>query len=263
MNVKSHATITYAYDIGNKNIKSVAISNVVSTEIRDVRLSVKKYSDSEYFQPNDIINYTILVSNPGNYPAKSIILKDKLDNTTYINESFKYDFMNMKKSEVSINIQDSLLIFNIEKLESNALCVINYKVKVNDDLNIDDEISQDYSITSNEVREIMLNDASKLRQCYAKIVCEKRSDPFTYVNNDLTYYITLRNIGNIDASNVEVVDQLPRTYEVSNDVDAITIDGQPIKSFTIDNTNLLKILIDTVPANNEEIQIEIKGKIVR
>ena len=40
MNVKSHATVSYRYDMGNKNVKRVAVSNVVQTEVRDVSLYV-------------------------------------------------------------------------------------------------------------------------------------------------------------------------------------------------------------------------------
>lgn len=264
MNVKSHATLTYHYDRGDQNIRSVAFSNVAKTEVRDVKLCAKKYCGVEYFMPGDTITYTLIITNPGNYLAKSILIKDKLDQAEFLDSSFQFDFLNSKKYEVTKKVTKNELSFYIETLEAGAVCMITYQVQIEDVLSSFNEIKHSISVSSNEINEFAYEESKTLKQKYAKITCNKKTDEFTYLNSNLNYYITLKNIGNADAHDVELVDQLPKTFELSHAQDAISINNEPTSMYTFDkDTSLLKIIIPDVKANSNEVLVTIKGKIVK
>lgn len=262
MNVKSQATISYAYALGNLKIKNITTSNVVNTEIRSVNLLAKKTASSDYFKPLDVITFNIIITNPGNSSATNVVINDDLFHQSYIEGSFKYLFLDDSKTKVSMKINENNLIFEITELKPNDVCVISYQVVI-DDI---DELCVDLRNTSNVYsKEVLPFTTNKLdlKQRYAKIICEKKTVDFTYLNTDLNYLVKIKNTGNVDAIDLEVVDQLPKTFELSKTPDAITVDKKNIDIFVVDKeTNTLKFIIDKVEAG-KTVEAVIKGKIVK
>lgn len=261
MNVVSQAKISYAYAIGNLKIKSITNSNLVTTEVRSVELLAKKCASSESFKPNDIITYTTVVQNPGNTKLTNVVVNDDLFHQKYVEDSFRYLFMDDSKVDIALTINDNNLIFEIPELNPNAVVILTYKVEID---NID-ELSMDIrnvaNIHSNEIKPFKTNNID-LKQRFAKIECVKKCVDYTYYNTDLAYNIILKNVGNIDAIDIEVVDQLPKTFELDSKK-AISVNNNEIDIFTFDEeTKILKFIVEKVPAN-KEVEVIIKGRIVK
>lgn len=261
MNVVSQAKISYAYAIGNLKIKSIANSNLVSTEVRSVELLAKKTVSTEAFKPNDIISYTLVVQNPGNTKVTDVVINDDLFHQKYVEGSFKYLFMDDSRCDIKETVNENNLIFEISELNPNAVAILTYRVEID---NID-ELSMDIrnvaNVQSKEIKPFKTNNID-LKQRFAKIECTKKCVDYTYFNTDLAYSIILKNVGNVDAIDIEVVDQLPKTF-VLDSKKPITHNKNEIDIYTFDEqTRILKFIVEKVPANSE-VEVIIKGKIVK
>lgn len=261
MNVVSQAKISYSYKIGNLKIKNIANSNLVSTEVRSIELLAKKTASQEAFKPNDIITYTLVVQNPGNTKVTEIVVNDDLFHQKYINDSFKYIFLSDCDSKITVSENSNNLIFEITELLPGAVAIITYQVEID---NID-ELSMDIrnvaSVQSKEIKPFKTNNID-LVQRFAKIEITKKCVNYTYYNTDLSYSIILKNVGNIEAIDIEVIDQLPKTF-VLNEKLPITIKDVPVDIYTFDEeTKILKFIVDKVPSNSE-VEVIVKGKITK
>ena len=262
MNVKSQATVTYAYAQGNLKVKSISTSNIVSTEIRMVDLLAKKTANMEAFKPNDVITYHIIINNPGNYSATNVLVTDELIHQTYLKDSFKYLFLDESKTEVKATVKDKEIVFEIDELKPNGVCVLMYQASFDDILDINIDIKNTSNIRSKEVQPFSTNTLN-MKQQYAKLEIVKKAVDYTYLNTDISYLITIKNVGNIVANEVEVVDQLPYTFELDKSKEAITVDNQNIDKYQLDKkTNTLKLIIDKVEPN-ANVLVVVKGKIVK
>jgi uncharacterized repeat protein (TIGR01451 family) len=259
MNVKSQATIAYAYALGSLKIKSITTSNIVSTEVRTVDLLAKKIASTEYFKPEDIITYSIIITNPGNSKATDVIITDSLFRQSFVQDSFRYLFLDESKADIKLSINDDNLVFEISELKAHAVCVLTYQVIVDEIEEICLDLRNCTSIASKEVQPFATNKLN-LKQRYAKIECLKKTVDHVYLNSDINYEITLSNKGNIEAIDLEVIDQLPSTFELDSK-DAITINDEPCDLYAFDkSTHILKLIIDKVDPFST-VKILIKGKI--
>ncbi len=113
MNVRSQASVTYAYALGNLKIKNITHSNVVSTIVREVGLLAKKIANVEFFKPGDVITYNIIVTNPGNTKATKVTITDELDHQSYVKDSFRYLFLDDSEAEIKLGLKEGALVFEI------------------------------------------------------------------------------------------------------------------------------------------------------
>ena len=88
MNIKSQATIYYAYDLDGTSFKNVATSNTLTTPLKVASLFAKKIANTSYFKPGDIITYTIIVNNASSFKATNIKIKDKFDKNGHYSANF-------------------------------------------------------------------------------------------------------------------------------------------------------------------------------
>lgn len=261
MNVSSQATISYAYALGSLKIKNITTSNVVNTEVRTVNLLAKKTANTEFFKPNDIITYNIVITNPGNSNANDVVINDDLFHQKFVEGSFKYLFLDDSKSKIALKVNENNLIFTIDTIKPGEVCVISYQVIIDDLEEVCVDLRNSSNIYSKEVQPFITNNLN-LIQKYAKIECSKKTVDYTYFNTDLSYLINLKNTGNTAAIDIEVIDQLPKTFELSAK-NPIMIGKQSIDIFVFDKeTNILKFIIDKIDPN-ASIEVVIKGKIVK
>ncbi|MCK9470467.1 MAG: DUF11 domain-containing protein [Bacilli bacterium] len=261
MNVVSQAKISYAYAIGNLRIKSITNSNLVTTEVRSVELLAKKTVSSENFKPNDIITYTLVIQNPGNTKVTDVVVNDDLFHQNYIEGSFNYQLMNDSNTDIVVTKNDNNLIFEIKELLPNAVLIITYKVEIDNLEEIAMDIRNIASVQSNEIKPFKTNNID-LKQRFAKIECTKKCVDYTYYNTELAYSIILKNIGNVDAIDLEVVDQLPKTF-VLDSKKPVSINNNEIDIYTFDeSTGILKFIVERVESNSQ-VEVIIKGRIVK
>ena len=262
MNIKSQATIYYAYDLDGTSFKNVATSNTLTTPLKVASLFAKKIANTAYYKPGDIITYTIVVNNASNFKATNIKIKDKLDNQTLLPSSFNFYYLKDEGKNVEFNSEKQKLEFTISEMESQSVCIITYKAKVNEDLSLDKEIKNVSTISSDEVKDFKTNSLD-LKQKYAKVTCEKSIlNDYAYLNTNLTYKIVVKNIGNYKATNIEIVDELPETFKLSKE-NAVLINDTETKNFSFDEgTCILTIPLESLDAESE-ISILINGSIVK
>ena len=91
---------------------------------------------------------------------------------------------------------------------------------------------------------------------------KKTACDYTYYNTDLTYIMTLENVGSLNASDVEIVDNLPSTFALK-DTNAILVNNISTTNYSFDSTtSILKIYVPVVKAGSK-LEININGSIVR
>lgn len=95
--ISNQATIEYDYlvdPITSELTKGIKTSNTVNTQIQDANLTVVKSVDNERSYPNDMITYTLALTNNGNVNANNVVIHDVLPNgVQYINNSLQANVM--------------------------------------------------------------------------------------------------------------------------------------------------------------------------
>lgn len=255
MEIKSMAKIKYSYDLDGISLQTLAQSNVVKTEVRKFNLLLKKLSNQEFFQPNDIITYTLVISNTGNYKNTNVIIKDLISNQQLIDYSIKTISLSNNKVIANYLLEDDFLVISLDEIMPNEVIIITYKIKTFGNTN---SIKLLTTIQSDEITKKEFADTT-LKQGFAQIECIKTvSDDVTFLNTDLTYLLQLSNKGNISAYNVEVYDELPVTFELDQ-YNPVTLNNKLI-DYQLEG-NILKLLIPTIEPNNI-LDIKINGRII-
>jgi uncharacterized repeat protein (TIGR01451 family) len=230
-NIKSRATLSYAYNLGDVVVRNVTNSNFVQPEYREVAIKVRKFANVEYYKPGDIITYTLVLTNVGTYEANNVTIREDLPYQVLIKESIKLRNLN----EQSFVFKDDLnsVNFVLDHFAPNNTIYITYQTIVDEIVDINYNITTSAQLTIDD--EVVLNSnpvAISLK--YARLVCEKKTVEVIYPNKSFEYLITIENIGNEKAVDLEISDQLPESYVLEN----ILIDDVPCLNYAIDNTTL-------------------------
>lgn len=255
MNVKSQARINYSYSLDGVNMRNSTQSNIVNTFIRKLGLCAKKFSNSEFYKNSDVMSFSIVVNNTGNYVTNNVVITDKFSDMNILTDSIKGIFLENDSFEsLDYTVNDEGIIFNIAKLPAHSVYVISYKTMVDSS---NSSIKTQMFIKSDEISEIS-SKPFNLKLGFAEIECLKKvNDNVTFVDSYLTYELIIRNRGNINAYNVEVYDELPSTYRL-DDSNPVTIDGNNI-DYKFENNILSFVINECKPG--EEIHIFINGQI--
>ncbi|HHZ18609.1 MAG TPA: DUF11 domain-containing protein [Acholeplasmataceae bacterium] len=262
MIVRSQASVSYAYSLGNLRINSVVSSNAVDTEIRTVKLLGKKTASHEFFRPGDVITYNLVITNTGNFAASNVLIEDELSYQKLVEGSFTYSFLENSKAEARLLEKAGGLAFEIDELRPYEVCIISYRTVVDDIRDTTVDLRSAPTIRS---KEIPATPAGELliKQRYAHLECEKKCVDFAYLNTDISYLLTLKNTGNATAYDIEITDQLPQTFELAKSPDTVVFNKLNLDIYTFDQkTRLLKIYIDKMEPG-ETAEIVINGKIVK
>lgn len=256
MNVKSMARVKYSYNLDGINLTDVITSNVVNTEILKKGLTAKLISSNDFFKNGDIMAYNIIISNTGTYEINNICLEIKILEQDFILNTLKYSSLNDSKIiNVSYEFNDDTLKIFIPKMFESECLIIGYKTIMHTSSL---KINQNLKITCDDLDEI-ISKPLVLKQGFAKIECFKKvNDDVTFLNSNLTYELTLRNTGNISAYNVEVFDELPKTF-VLNENDPIICNDKNLE-YNLEG-NILSFNLPEVNVNND-ITVFINGRIV-
>ncbi len=124
MIVRSQASVSYAYSLGNLRINSVVSSNAVDTEIRTVKLLGKKTASHEFFRPGDVITYNLVITNTGNFAASNVLIEDELSYQKLVEGSFTYSFLENSKAEARLLEKAGGLAFEIDELRPTSCALM-------------------------------------------------------------------------------------------------------------------------------------------
>lgn len=253
-NPKTKSLINYTYSVGDMIVHGSTSSNYVEPFIRDVVINIKKNCNVQYFKPGDVLTYTITVANVGTYLSEFINISEEILHQNIIADSIKVSSIN----DIDFMHQDSVngIDFIIKKLNPHESIHITYQTIVDEIINPNQNIISTSEIEVDD-QELIYSTPIEIQQKFARILCEAESSPYIYPNQPYQYILTVSNIGNCSADDVEISSQIPYSYEL----DSVYIDDEVCDVMSINN-NILKFMIGEVDPNDSKI-ITITGKIVR
>lgn len=223
--ISNQAHVTFSYE-GARDVQTND-SNIVSHQVRDrLCFTVEKTSSVDCFKAGDSIIYFLHITNCGCQCIGRFEICDNLGditNVTYVPNSARI-FVNGSMKPL-VPESTSPLHFDVnERLERNGELLIQYTVLVGQ--NISSEIT---SITNEvEVKGYGCNceerNGEYATECtshtinickYAEVLITKEaSSTNVCCGEEMDYFITLTNTGNVDATNVVVTDSLPTNFNL-------------------------------------------------
>lgn len=249
--IKNIATAKYGYLDHNENEKNdIVSSNVSVTNIVDdltAKLSITKTSLKSSLLLNEQNTFYIDVENVGNTKAKDIEIVDKLpENYQLVDDYILYNgkeligniISGIKLDDLDVN-QSAKIEFKVKAIKEGQDIVnnsyINYKYVNGNNVEIS---NKDYS--NNCLTNISKKDEAKLN-------IEKSVIPQnTFVDTIVTYDIKIRNIGNVKAESIRLIDHLPESLKF--------IDGSlKINGHTTTKSATEDIYIDDLEPSEESI----------
>ena len=250
---QSHVTFNYAGQAQSKTNHS----NVVNTTMNDrMSFTVEKTSTNECFRPGENIIYFIKITNTGCDNLCSFNVCDNLGGDcrmTYVDGSARLFVDGVMKTITPTST--SPLAFDIdETLVRDEEMILQFSALVGEDVNAD-EITNEVKVCgyscprcgcqSEDSRCVCECATLTLPVCrFAEVLISKSvSDENVCCRDELDYFITLTNIGNIDATNVIVTDSMPQEFtatEVHMENNGDHYMFAP-SEYTIDANNLLTV----------------------
>ncbi len=257
--ITNQAHVTFSYS-GSETSKTNS-SNIVSHSMRNkYGIAVEKTSTNNCFRAGESLIYFVHITNTGCGCLSNIRIEDNVTNSEYITfvESSAKLFMNGSMSDIA-PISTSPLVFELDgRLERDAEIILQYVLIVSSDIpNEIDEITNNVEVVAYPCGCDCNSNADNVNACSelsipkcaeAEVLITKAvSNDNVCCNDELDYFITLTNIGNIDATNVIVTDSLPTNFTVmeihkENNGNHYKYD---ISEYTIDDANLLTLPNET------------------
>lgn len=224
-NIQNSSTVNYNYKIDpTQPVQSTSVdSNTTETELVIGELSMVKSVDKEYATIEDILTYTVVITNTGNILVTDVVFTDILpDGVTFEEGSVTVDGVSQPTYDPSVGFDlGSLIILGTKtvtfqaKVTSlpNPNTIINTSSTTYDYLVI---IPVSGSSTSNSVTTyVNVTELSVVKTASAEIVT---------AGDTLTYTIVITNEGNIDATDIEFIDTI--APELTFVEGSVTIDGE-------------------------------------
>lgn len=259
--ISNQAHVTFSYE-GSSESKTND-SNVVNSSMKEkYSLLVEKSSTTTCFRVGEVITYMVRVKNTGCECLEDFQLTDNLGgsgNLSYVSGSARL-FAGGSMTSVSPTVLSPLEFNFDEKLSRDEEFILQFNVLVSSNIGSDvDEITNQVCVRAyscececedetQEVREresITTCATHSIEKCkYAEVLITKAvSSDNICCGDELDYFITLTNIGSIDATNVVVTDSLPSSFvttEIHMENNGNHYMFNP-SEYTIDSANLLTL----------------------
>lgn len=203
------AGFNFTVDPANPNGQSgTSTSNAVNTLVNSAIIAIDKTADKAFSNVGDTITYTITVTNSGNVAANNVVITDDLPaGTTFVAGSLSGatgtpPTMTLNTPVpaggsvvVSYQVLIGMVIPNPNPVENSATAAFTYTVD---------------AAHPNGASGISYSNSAKTQVNTAKLVMQKSVDKtISYLNDTITYQISLTNTGNAFANNVVVTDIIP------------------------------------------------------
>lgn len=224
--ITNQAQVTFSYS--GSEISKTNSSNIVSHSMKDkYSITVEKTSTNDCFRAGETLTYFLRITNTGCGCLSNIRIEDNITSEEYVTfvENSAKLFMNGTMIDV-VPDGTSPLVFEIDGvLERDKELVLQYVVMVNS--NISSEINEiinrvevlaypcgcDCNRNSERVQASSELSIPKCEEAEV-LITKAVSNDNVCCNEELDYFITLTNIGNVDATNVVVTDSLPANFTV-------------------------------------------------
>lgn len=199
----------FTQDPANPNGESgTSSSNTVETRVNSAIISTDKSVDKAYANIGDTITYTITISNTGNVTANNVVINDILPiGVTFIPATL-----------IGATGAPPTLTVN-SPIPANSSVVVRYQVKIGMFVPIINPIENSasaafsYTVDStnpNGVSGVSYSLAVNTQVNTAKLEMKKSVDKnVAYLNDIITYQISVSNLGNAPADDVIITDPIP------------------------------------------------------
>ncbi|MGL5153253.1 MAG: DUF7507 domain-containing protein [Clostridium sp.] len=229
------ANVSYSYivdpvnqtQIDNNINTNPANTTINSGQINPNNGGFQKTADKQYASLGDTINYTIRVVNTGNVPVNNVIVQDTVPNgTSFVNNSILVNGVRRAGDNLTSGInlgtlapgQQDIITFSVVVTSIPKVNPIPNSAVVNYTYTVDPNKPNGASGNGNTntvLTQINYADISPQTGGIVKSV----DKPYADIGSEVTYTVTLKNSGNVDANNIVLYDTIPQgTTFVPNSV---------------------------------------------
>ena len=223
-------------------------------------MTVEKTSTNDCFRAGESLTYFIRVVNTGCDCLSRFRIEDNITNeeyVTFVDNSAKL-FVNGSMKDITPT-SSSPLVFEIDaRLEKESELVLQYVLTVNSNISSEvDALVNHVEVVAypcgcdcnGDVETIRESTELSIPKCEeAEVLITKAvSNDSICCDEEIDYFITLTNIGNVDATNVVVTDSLPSNFTVmeihkENNGNHYKYD---VSEYDLDDSNLLTLPNET------------------
>ncbi|MDG1594848.1 DUF11 domain-containing protein, partial [Bacillus cereus] len=223
-------------------------SNPAFTQISDATILSLKAVNAPQATTGDILTYTITLENTGNIPATNLIFSDTIpQDTTFVENSFTLNGTTILDANPNVGV-------TLPTLAANATHLISFQILINDSFSqesITNQSNTTYTIQPDPgqppITEISTSNIVITNFVQAQLAITKTSNPTTVdIGGTILYISEVKNIGNVDAININFTDSIPAGTTFVPD--SVTINGVLQPGVNPENG----IPIGTIPANSSK-----------
>lgn len=224
------STASYHYEFisgaGSPNYINYDKTNSVTIIVQSGNLQVTKSVSALNVNVSDNLLYTININNIGSETAQNILFQDAIGNySTFVTGSVTID--GVSKPTLDPNVG-----FTLDNLLKDASTEVKFSVTVNSlppSTKIENSSLVTFSYNFNQypalIEKTVMSNVTSVQVNYVDIVGNRtNNNNYPNVGDQVTYTLTLTNVGNINATDVQVKEpDIPGASFVSG---SVTIDGQ-------------------------------------
>lgn len=258
--IDNTVTVDFNYQVGQET-KTGQQQDTFTLNIEEIKVSLTKAVNKAYAEPGEELAYTFTIKNDSSVPITNVYLFDALPvNTSFVTGSF------------SLNASQNPTIFPgslVGTIPKNSQVVVSFKVKVNESLTSSVIISDTGSVTYNYKVDptkpdqpggpATSNTVTTTVEIAEIEIIKAVSDDYAEVGDVVTYTLTAKNIGTVDAYDVVVTDILPP--ELQFVAGTLVITPQQVGD-TVTGTDPSYVKIDILRANPNVATIQFDAKVI-
>ncbi|MEC1980268.1 cell surface protein [Bacillus cereus] len=223
-------------------------SNPAFTQISDATILSLKAVNAPQATTGDILTYTITLENTGNIPATNLIFSDTIpQDTTFVENSFTLNGTTILDANPNVGV-------TLPTLAANATHLISFQILINDSFSqesITNQSNTTYTLQPDPgqppITETSTSNIVITNFVQAQLTITKTSNPTTVdIGGTILYISEVKNIGNVDAININFTDSIPAGTTFVPD--SVTINGVLQPDVNPENG----IPIGTIPANSSK-----------
>ncbi|MGG5462106.1 DUF7507 domain-containing protein [Clostridium sp. B9] len=220
--------------------------------IEDTRLNIAKSVDENFSDIDDVLTYTVTITNPGTLPIDDVFFQDSIPPGTVYNNNLFVD-----TAFTGLDPQTGLTITTINPGQT---VTISWEVQVDNAIPAPNPILNTGEVTIPGLPTEETNTV-QTQVNFVELTPVKYVDKnFADVGDELTYTITFTPEGNVDAENVVITDTIPNdtTYVPGSINSNVAFTGDPTSQINLINpvapgetvTVTFRVSVDAVPIPN-------------